>query len=63
MRLKRKAMVAHPLGTSKRWMDQGYFLMRGKQNVSTEMSLRILAHNIKRVLNILGVNTLLEALA
>jgi transposase len=63
MMLKRKAIVEHPFGTLKRWMDQGYFLMRGKQNVSTEMSLSILAYNIKRVLNILGVKTMIEALA
>jgi hypothetical protein len=63
MMLKRKAIVEHPFGTIKRWMDQGYFLMRGKKNVSTEMSLSILAYNIKRVLNILGVKTMIEALA
>jgi len=61
--LKRKAMVEHPFGTIKRWMDQGYFLRRGKQKVSTEMSLSILAYNIKRVLNILGVKAMIEALA
>jgi hypothetical protein len=60
---KRMAMVEHPCGTIKRWMDQGYFLMRGKQKVSTEMSLSILAYNIKRVLNILGVKAMIEALA
>ena len=63
MMLKRKAIVEHPFGTIKRWMDQGYFLMRGKKNVSTEMSLSILAYNIKRVLNILGVKAMIEALA
>lgn len=63
MMLKRKAIVEHPFGTLKRWMDQGYFLRRGKPKVSTEMSLSILAYNIKRVLNILGVKTMIEALA
>jgi transposase len=63
MMLKRKAIVEHPFGTIKRWMDQGDFLMRGKQKVSTEMSLSILAYNIKRVLNILGVKAMIEALA
>jgi transposase len=60
---QRKAIVEHPFGTIKRWMDQGYFLTRGKKKVSTEMSLSILAYNIKRVLNILGVKTMIEALA
>jgi transposase len=63
MMLKRKAIVEHPFGTIKRWMDQGYFLMRGKQKVRTEMSLSVLAYNIKRVLNILGVKAMIEALA
>jgi hypothetical protein len=63
MMRKRKAMVEHPFGTIKRWMEQGYVLMRGKQKVSTEMSLSILAYNINRVLNILGVKTMIEALA
>ena len=63
MMLKRKAMVEHPFGTIKRWMDQGDFLMRGKKKVSTEMRLSILAYNITRVLNILGVKTMIEALA
>jgi hypothetical protein len=59
---QRKAIVEHPFGTLKRWMDQGYFLTRGKKKVSTEMSLTILAYNLKRVLNILGVKTMIEAL-
>jgi hypothetical protein len=63
MMLKRKAMVEPPFGTIQRWMDQGSFLMRGKQKVSTEMSLSILAYNIKRALNILGVQTMIKALA
>jgi hypothetical protein len=63
MMLKRKAMVEPPFGTIKRWMDQGYFLMRGKRKVRTEMSSSMLAYNIKRVLHILGVKTMIEALA
>ena len=44
-------------------MDQGYFLMRGKEKVSTEMSLTGLAYNLRRAINLLGVKTLIEALA
>jgi hypothetical protein len=47
----------------KRWMDQGYFLMRGKQKVTTEMSLTVLAYNLKRVLNLLGTQRLIAALS
>ena len=32
----RQAMVEPPFGAIKPWMEQGYFLMRGKQNVRTE---------------------------
>lgn len=60
---QRKKMVEHPFGTMKRWMEQGYFLMRGKQKVSTEGSLMVLAYNIKRVINLVGVQKMIEALA
>lgn len=60
---KRKMIVEHPFGTIKRAMDQGYFLMRGKDKVSAEASLTVLAYNIKRVINILGVNRMMQALA
>ncbi len=43
-------------------MNQGYFLMRGLPKVRTEMSLTVLAYNLKRVLNILGVERLLQAI-
>jgi hypothetical protein len=38
-------------------------LMRGQDKVSTEVSLTVLAYNIKRVINILGVTPLVRALA
>jgi hypothetical protein len=60
---KRKQLVEHPFGTMKRWMDQGYFLMRGKQKVTTEMSLTVLAYNLKRVLNLMGARKMIAALA
>jgi transposase len=59
---QRKAIVEHPFGTIKRWMDQSYFLMRGKDNVSAEASLTVLSYNMKRVINILGVTALMRAL-
>jgi hypothetical protein len=63
MRRKRKAIVEPPLGTIKRWLDQGDFLTRGKPNVSPDMRLSMLAYHITRVRNILGVKTMIEALA
>ena len=44
-------------------MDQAYFLMRGKDQVSAEASLTVLAYNITRAINILGVNKMIRALA
>ena len=58
----RKRLVEHPFGTMKRAMNQGYFLMKGKKKVAVEMSLTVLAYNIRRVTNIMGVETMIEAL-
>ena len=60
---KRQQLVEHPFGTMKRWMEQGYFLMRRKEKVATEMSLTVLAYNLKRVLNLVGTQKLIAALA
>jgi hypothetical protein len=60
---QRKSIVEHPFGTLKHSMNQGYFLMRGLANVRGEMSLTVLAYNIKRVINILGVQRMVRALA
>lgn len=59
---KRKTLVEHPFGTMKRSMDAGYFLMKGREKVSAEFSLTGLAYNLKRVIEVLGVECLLEAL-
>jgi len=58
---KRKELAEHPFGTMKRGMQSGYFLMRGIKKVAAEMSLTVMAYNIKRVINILGVRKMLEA--
>jgi transposase len=57
----RKCLVEHPFGTIKRAMKQGYFLMRGLSKVGAETSLTILAYNLSRVMNILGVRKMMEA--
>jgi hypothetical protein len=57
----RKCLVEHPFGTIKRAMNQGYFLMRGLSKVGAETSLTILAYNLRRVMNILGVRKMIEA--
>jgi transposase len=60
---RRKALVEHPFGTIKRSMNQGYFLTRGLKNVGTEMSLSVLAYDLLRAINILGVPRMIRALA
>ncbi|MDZ7807555.1 MAG: IS1182 family transposase [Gracilimonas sp.] len=57
----RGQLAEHPFGTLKRAMGAGYFLTKGLENVSGEMSLSILAYNMKRVLNIMGIAKLMEA--
>ena len=58
---QRKEIVEHPLGTIKRAMDQGYFLLKGLQKVGAEWSLTALAYNIKRAVSILGVRKMITA--
>lgn len=60
---RRKALVEHPFGTMKRWMDQGYFLCRGLVKVGAEFSLTVFAYNLKRAMTIVGVPRLIAALA
>ena len=54
--------VEHPFGTLKHWMGATHFQMITLEHVSTEMSLHVLAYNMKRVMNILGVKSLIEAI-
>jgi hypothetical protein len=61
MRVRRQT-VEHPYGTLKAWMGSTHFLTRTLNRVSTEMSLHVLAYNLKRVMNILGVKPLIQAI-
>jgi len=58
----RRATVEHPYGTLKAWMGSTHFLTRTLDHVSTEMSLHVLAYNMKRVINLIGTKQLLEAI-
>jgi transposase len=60
--LQRKSSVEHPYGTMKWTWDGGYFLVKGLKKVKGEFSLMTLAYNLRRVLSLLGVECLLEAL-
>lgn len=50
----RRQTVEHPFGTLKHWMGSAHFLTRTLKRVSTEMSLHVLAYNLKRLMRILG---------
>jgi hypothetical protein len=61
MRIRRQT-VEHPFGTLKAWMGATHFLTKQLKNVSTEMSLHVLAYNMKRVMNLMGTTALMEAM-
>jgi len=58
----RRATVEHPFGTLKAWMGATHFKTKTLKQVRTEMSLQVLAYNLKRVIQLLGVRPLIEAI-
>lgn len=58
----RRRTVEHPFGTLKSWMGHTHFLTKGLEKVSTEMSLAVLAYNIKRVISMMGVQPLIATI-
>jgi len=58
----RRRTVEHPFGTIKAWMGATHFLTKTLPRVRTEMSLHVLAYNMKRAINILGARTLMQAM-
>jgi transposase len=58
----RRQTVEHPFGTLKAWMGATHFLMKSLPRVRTEMSLHVLAYNLKRVVQIMGVRPLIQAI-
>jgi transposase len=61
MRVRRQT-VEHPFGTIKFWMGATHFLMKTLARVRTEMSLHVLAYNLKRVMQLLGIGGLMAAI-
>jgi transposase len=59
MRIRRQT-VEHPFGTIKGWMGSQHFKMKTLRHVSTEMSLHVLAYNLKRVIKLFGTNELIR---
>ena len=61
MRIRRQT-VEHTFGTFKAWMGSTHFLTKTLPRVSTEMSLHVLAYNLKRVMKIIGIQPLMLAM-
>jgi transposase len=60
---QRRETVEHPFGTMKARMGATHFLMKRLPKVATEMALSVLAYNLTRVMNIVGVKPLIAAMA
>jgi len=58
----RRRTIEHVFGTLKFWMGSTHFLTRGLHNVGTEMSLYVLAYNLKRLIKLLGLPKTLQAM-
>jgi transposase len=59
---QRREMVEHPFGTIKARMGATHFLMKTLPRVAAEMALHVLAYNLTRVMNMMGVQPLLAAI-
>jgi len=58
----RRRTVEHVFGTLKHWMGTTHFLTRRLEHVGTEMSLHVLAYNLKRVMQLLGIAQTMKAM-
>jgi hypothetical protein len=59
---QRRQTVEHPFGTIKSWMGSTHFQMKTLKRVGTEMALHVLAYNLKRAMNIMGIAPLIAAM-
>lgn len=60
--LRRQQIVEHPFGTIKRWWGYSYTLLKGLKKVGADLGLVYLCYNLKRVMNILSVKTMMKKL-
>jgi hypothetical protein len=58
----RSMNVEHPYGTIKSWMGATHFKMRRLKNVATEMAQHVLAYNMTRVMNLMGIPAMIAAM-
>jgi transposase len=62
MMRRRRETVEHTFGTIKSWMGSTHFQMKTLPRARTEMALHVLAYNLKRVINIIGIAPLIAAM-
>jgi len=62
MMRRRRVTVEHPFGTIKAWMGSTHFLTKALDRVNTEMSLHVLAYNLKRMIKLVGTRPLIAAI-
>jgi transposase len=60
--LARRSLVEHPFGTIKSWTSSAHLLTKRRSGVSTEMSLQVLAYNMKRAINLLGTKRIVATI-
>ena len=58
----RRRTIEHVFGTLKQWMGSAHLLMKTLHHVGTEMSLHVLAYNLKRVMRVLGIAKTMKAM-
>ena len=58
----RRSTIDHVFGTLKHWMGTTHFLTKTMVHVDTEMSLHVLAYNLKRVMQVLGIAKTMKAM-
>jgi len=58
----RRRTIEHGFGTLKHWMGSAHFLMKTLHHVGTEMSLHVLAYNLRRVMSVLGIAKTMKAM-
>lgn len=60
---QRKCLSEHPFGTVKRWMNAGYYLLKGIQKTDGETAIIFLGYNLARAINLLGFRKMMKIMA
>jgi len=58
----RRSTIEHVFGTLKHWMGSTHFMMKTMAHVGTEMSLHVLAYNLKRAMSVLGIAKMMKGM-